>query len=259
MAGGPSKQQGESLPFARLPVPMPSTAFQDTATLSACPTTSRQGVTTGCFSEDRGDWPALLEQARAFSSSTIEFSALSYPELPSLIRFLGEHETELAFDFDEVSVHAPAKSLPESDAEICAWLAQAPALVERFILHPDIVRDWQPWGDLGDRLVIENMDARKLAGCNVDDLERIFGLVPEARFCLDLAHVTTVDSSMQLATDLLHAFAGRLAEVHVSSVDDGAHHVALTSADIERFAPFVAECSNVPWIYEAVPSGYVAG
>lgn len=259
MAAESGKHQSASMTSGRLPSPMPATALPDVATLAPVPTKALRGVTTGCFAGERGDWGVLIERAKLYSTTTVELSALSYSELPSLIEFLVEHETELAFDFEEVSVHAPAKQLPGSDAEVCEWLDQAPALVSRFILHPDVVRDWEPWTALGDRLVIENMDVRKLAGCGVDDLERIFGLVSEARFCLDLAHVATIDPSMQLASDLLDAFGDRLAEVHVSSVDAGAHHIPLTPADSERFAAFIQACSEVPWIYEAVPSDNMAG
>lgn len=231
------------------------TTYPKTAYLSEALVTPFQGITTGCLYDERGNWDALLAVASSISSSTVELSALSYPELPPLLDYLESGFRQGQNRFSEVSVHAPTKSLPVSDTEICELLIRLPRYVTRIIAHPDVVRDWAPWRSLGSRLVIENMDARKNMGKSVEDLEKVFSKLPDARFCLDLAHVTTIDPSMKLADQLLNAFSDRLAEVHVSSVDASAHHVALRTADEIRFEPFSSRCASVPWIYEALSDG----
>ena len=53
---------------------------------------------------------------------------------------------------------------------------------------------------------------------------------PEAGFCLDIAHAHTIDPSMSVAGELLDRFRGRLREVHLSSIREGAH-TTLTADD----------------------------
>jgi hypothetical protein len=55
------------------------------------------------------------------------------------------------------------------------------------------------------------------------------------------------------ASALLDRFAGRLSHLHVSSLDEGQHHVPLTPEDEMLFAPVMARCRDVPWILEALP------
>ena len=94
------------------------------------------------------------------------------------------------------------------------------------------------------------MDARKPSGRTVAELAPLFAALPEAGFCLDVAHAHTVDPSMALAADLLDAFRARLREVHLSSIRDGGH-VTLTPEDERAFAPHLDRCRDVPWILEA--------
>ena len=56
---------------------------------------------------------------------------------------------------------------------------------------------------------------------------------------------------MGLAHELLDAFADRLAEVHVSSIEPDGEHVPLRAADAEAFLPVLERCVGVPWVLEA--------
>ena len=100
-------------------------------------------------------------------------------------------------------------------------------------------------------LVLENMDARKTTGRTVAELAPFFAVLPEAGFCLDVAHVLSIDATLETGERLLDAFAGRLRHLHVSSVDGRCRHVPLTVEHETRFAELLRRCPDVPWILEA--------
>jgi hypothetical protein len=204
------------------------------------------GLSTGV--EGRGgDWPALVRAACAVSTHAVELAALEAAELGSLAAYLGARPR---LPFRHLSVHTPIKGQLGTDAERVA--AVAPLPVRTLIAHPDLVADPAPWRTLGRRAVFENMDARKAFGRTAADLETLFAELPEAGFCLDIAHAHTNDPSLELATELLDRFRGRLREVHLSSIRGGAH-VTLTAEDEALFGPVLARCRDVPWILEAAP------
>jgi hypothetical protein len=206
------------------------------------------GTSTGVLG--RGDdWPALVRGACRLSAHAVELAALDAAELPGLLAFLAERPR---LPFRYVSVHAPVKGLRTSDAECAAQLAGLPLGVRSIVVHPDLIEDPAPYRALGRRLVVENMDARKAGGRTADELAPLFEELPEAGFCLDIAHAHTIDPSMGVASELLDRFRGRLREVHLSSIRDGAH-TTLTPEDETLFAPHLARCRDVPWILEAAP------
>jgi len=201
--------------------------------------------------DDRGDWSALVERAAETSSSAVELSALSEPELPGLLDYIAG-APRLPFIF--VSVHGPSKSRRMSDRELVDRLGRLPAWVAAIVVHPDTMRDPAAYAPLGRRLVIENMDSRKDDGQTAEQLAPLFRRLPEARLCLDLAHAKAVDPTMLAAEELLTTFATRLSHVHLSSLDPAGSHTTLTTDDEALFAGLLARCSDVPWILEAPPS-----
>jgi hypothetical protein len=50
---------------------------------------------------------------------------------------------------------------------------------------------------------------------------------------------------------LLDSFCGRLRHLHVSSLDDDCHHVALADTDEQAWTSVLRRCRDVPWILEA--------
>ena len=136
------------------------------------------------------------------------------------------------------------------EAELVGRLERLPAYVASIVLHPDVIEDPAAYRGLGRRAVIENMDTRKRTGQSVSDLEPLFEALPAAGFCLDVAHVSAVDPTMELAHDLLDRFGSRLRQVHLSSLAGGSH-ASLTEPDAERFRPVLRRCVDVPWILEA--------
>jgi hypothetical protein len=205
------------------------------------------GASTGVLGYG-DDWPALVAAAQRVSTHAVELAAHDASELPGLVRYLHGRPR---LPFRHLSVHTPVKGVAGvSDADRVAALLELPASVRTLIAHPDLVEDPEPYRALGRRLVFENMDDRKATGRTVQQLEAVFAALPDAGFCLDVAHAHTNDPSMALAADLLDRFRGRLREVHLSSIRDG-RHVELLEEDERLFAPLLARCRDVPWILEA--------
>jgi xylose isomerase-like TIM barrel protein len=212
----------------------------------------RVGASTGYMTGARGDWPRLLAAAEALSHDVVELSALSAAELPALRAFLDDGE---ALPFAHVSVHGPSKDWNGTPAQLVAELATLPAQVEGMVMHPETLGDPALFAALGARLWLENMDTRKPDGRTPDELARFFAALPDARFCFDVAHAWLHDPTMALAHALLDAFADRLAEVHVSSIERSGEHVPLRPQDAEAFAPVLERCVGVPWVLEAPVPG----
>jgi hypothetical protein len=204
------------------------------------------GASTGVLGRG-GDWPALVRAACGISTHAIELAALEAAELPALMAFLADRPR---LPFRHVSVHAPVKGVSGSDADRAAAVASLPLSVRSVVVHPDLIADPAPWRALGRRVVVENMDARKDAGRTAAELAPLLAELPEAGFCLDIAHAHTIDPTMAVAAELLDAFRGRLRQVHLSSIRDGSH-TTLTLEDEELFTPLLGRCRDVPWILEA--------
>ena len=143
------------------------------------------------------------------------------------------------------------KHLRMPEAELVRRLSRLAPAVDAIVVHPDAIDDPRAYRPLGSCLVLENMDARKPTGRTVAELRPFFAALPEAGLCLDVAHVLSVDSSLEEGERLLDAFADRLRHLHVSSIDDECRHVPLTAAHEARFSALLRRCPDVPWILEA--------
>lgn len=206
------------------------------------------GVSTGYMVGARGDWPRLAAAAESLSDDVVELSALSARELPGLVAFLRD-QRELPFR--HVSVHGPSKGWEGSPAELVAQLQSLPATVAGIVMHPETLGDAGRFAALGATLRLENMDPRKDDARDAAELARYFEALPDARFCFDVAHAQLHDPTMTLAHELVDAFADRLAEVHLSSIEPNGRHVPLRPEDAEAFLPVLERCAGVPWVLEA--------
>lgn len=206
------------------------------------------GASTGMLEASRGDWDALAEGALATSRFAAELAALAEPELPGLLDWLAGAG---ALPFRYLSVHAPSKARTLDDAQLVARLLGLLPRVDAIVAHPDTIVDHEPWKALGGTLVLENMDARKPDGRTADELAAHFAALPEAGLCLDIAHVASVDPSLEEGHRILDRHGWRLRHLHVSSLDAGDRHVPLTTDDERRATPLLARCKDVPWILEA--------
>jgi len=207
------------------------------------------GVSTGVFDRSRGAWPELVFETCRVSTYAVELSALSGDELPGLIAYL-DRKPRLPFRY--VSVHAPVKKRLSDEATEVRQLGELPLWVRSIVTHPDALSDPGPYRALGTRLVLENMDDRKTTGRSADEMEAYFAELPDAGFCLDIAHARSIDPTMDVARELLDRFRSRLRQVHLSSLSGG-HHVTLTDRDEKLFADVLDRCRDVPWILEALP------
>jgi hypothetical protein len=207
------------------------------------------GISTGVFDSVRGDWLSLVDAACSVSTFAVELSALSGDELPGLITYL-LGKPPLPFRY--VSVHAPVKDQGLDEPALVEQLAELPVWVRSIVAHPDALSDARAFRPLGTRLVLENMDDRKKAGRTADEIEALFDELPDAGFCLDVAHAWSIDPTMVVAHELLDRYRSRLRHVHLSSLSDG-HHVPVAPADESLFADVLDRCRDVPWILEARP------
>lgn len=206
------------------------------------------GVSTGVF-ELRGDWERLVAEATETSIDAVELCALSEDELPGLIAYLAAGPR---LPFRCVSVHAPVKNRRLDDSASAEALRELPLWVRSVVTHPDTLNELAPYRALDTRLVVENMDDRKTTGRTADELAPVFDELPEAGFCLDVAHVHSIDPTMAAGHELLDRFGSRLRQVHLSSLSVG-RHVPLSEADEELFADLLDRCRDVRWILEARP------
>jgi len=206
------------------------------------------GTSTGALVEQRGDWAALVEEAQRTSTFAVELAALSADELPDLVHFLSAAP---ALPFRFISLHAPSKGRRLRETQLVAMLLEIVRSIDAIVVHPDTIDDPERYAPLGSALVLENMDARKADGRTASELAPYFAALPQAGLCFDIAHAASVDETLGEGRSLLDRFGARLRHVHVSSLDDDCHHVTLTAADEERFAPLLRRCRDVPWILEA--------
>jgi hypothetical protein len=115
------------------------------------------------------------------------------------------------------------------------------------VLHPDAIVDHHVWRQLGERLLIENMDKRKPAGRTADELADIFSVLPSAQLCFDIAHARQVDPSMTEAYLILKRHGRKVRQVHISEVGSGSLHTKISRAAVDDY-------QEVAWaIPEAVP------
>lgn len=187
------------------------------------------GFSTGALAKGDVELGVAI-QADLDGANAVELSALRVSELEPLLAVLPRLDlAQLA----HVSVHAPSSYPAEEESAVVARLGQLPASWP-IIIHPDAIHDAAAWRDLGSRLVIENMDARKKTGRRVEELEPFFEDLPDAGFCLDVAHALHVDSAMGELRNLIRAFGHRLIQLHLSSVDRSGEHRGL-DAGTERY------------------------
>jgi hypothetical protein len=205
------------------------------------------GYSTGSLA--RADVRGALRLLERRDMGALELSALRSYELVPLLELI----PQLLLDrYQHISVHAPSAITCAQEPEVAAALLSVALRGWLVVVHPDTIHDHRHWVPFGDRLAIENMDRRKSVGRTVEELRPLFGRLPEASFCLDLAHVWQYDPSLAEGARLLGAFGERLAEVHVSELDADSRHVRLTPRGIDAYQALAELIPvHVPLIVEA--------
>lgn len=188
------------------------------------------GFSTGAIA--LSDFQRALDVLQASDTNAVELSALRFCELRPLLEAMPHLDLR---KFSYVSIHAPSTFSREEEREIVNQIAGMRGQALHVIVHPDCIHDFGLWRALADRVCIENMDSRKRVGRTANELAGIFSRLPEATFCLDVAHARQFDTSMVEAYEMLAQFADRLVQVHVSEVNAASKHVPMSEASVSAY------------------------
>ena len=188
------------------------------------------GFSTGALAG--ANFPLALLMLECEPVDAVELSALRYGELKPLLSSLNSLDLH---KYKYVSIHAPSSFTADQEAEIVELLHHHVPKAWPIILHPDTIHNPALWKSFGRQLAIENMDRRKPIGRTVEELTRIFNLLPGAGLCFDLGHARQCDTTMTEAYRILRTFAGRLLQLHVSEVNSSSRHDPLSFAAIAAF------------------------
>lgn len=184
------------------------------------------GFSTGAIA--RGNfWSALDLLKSEPRLDSIELSALRIHEVEALVRAIPTMNLDR---YHYVSFHAPSSYGADQEADLVDQLERLLPTTWPIVLHPDAIHDHVLWRRLGSRVAIENMDRRKTTGRTASELQTIFRLLPEARFCFDIGHARQCDTSMLESFKILEMLAMRLVQVHISEVNSASHHDPLSYA-----------------------------
>jgi sugar phosphate isomerase/epimerase len=206
------------------------------------------GIATGAFLAERDDWAASLARAVSEGWLFLELTAIEEPRLQTLMPILRDQAATLR-SFRRISIHAPVRL--RTSASEAAPMIEAAAADFDVVFHPDVYGDEDWLRRLRSRVVFENMDASKAFGQTVADLSPVFDRFGDAGFCLDVAHVWTIDPTLALAHELLDNFGHRLRQLHVSGIEPDGTHRSTTATDLDLYRPVLKRCAHVPWLLEA--------
>jgi hypothetical protein len=206
------------------------------------------GFSTGAVAKH--DFTRALDLLRHFGVRVVELSALRLGELAPLVNALQQLDLD---EYEFVSFHAPSRIEREDEMFVTETLCRVTSRGVSIVVHPDVVFTPELWLPFGPMLLLENMDKRKPIGRTARELDVVFRVFPEAKFCFDIGHARQVDPTMIEARLILERFASRLAQVHISEVNTASRHDPLSyyaRAAFQTVANLIPE--NVPVILETL-------
>lgn len=207
------------------------------------------GFSTGALAHS--EVATALDWLRGLPVDAVELSALRLPELAPLARAAAG--LDLA-QYRYVSVHAPG-SIPASEERgVVRTLAEFAHRGWPVVLHPNAISEPRLWLELGEHLLLENMDKRKLAGRTANELGELFRLLPRARLCFDIAHARQFDGTMTEAYRILKGLGDRVAQVHISEVTSGSAHTRISPSASRAFQKVAEWVPEAPIIIESCVS-----
>jgi hypothetical protein len=192
------------------------------------------GFSTGSIA--LGDFNLALQILRNQDVHAIELSALREEELYPLFHSINDLDVK---KYEYISMHAPSKRVKIEEPEFVEILKAFAEKTWPIIVHPDIIVDHNLWRGMGNKICIENMDKRKPCGRTASDLRKIFRELPEAGFCLDVAHAKQVDPTMTECYLMIKEFKHRLLQLHLSDVTTESKHVSLNEQAISAYQKIV--------------------
>ena len=188
------------------------------------------GFSTGAVA--LSDFHRALNILQTTDSNAVELSALRFPELHPLLSELPRLDLR---KYSYVSIHAPSTFSRTEESEIVNQIRAVTFRPLPVIVHPDSIHDFDLWSNLGTIVCIENMDSRKRAGRTAAELGSFFERLPQARFCLDVAHARQLDTSMVETYLMLERFADRLVQVHLSEINMASRHVPMSETAVGAY------------------------
>jgi hypothetical protein len=199
---------------------------------------------------EKGDYHTALNWLNDTDTDAVEISALRFDELEPTVRELDDMKLDR---FRYVSFHAPSSFRPDQEEEVLDWLKPVFDRGWNIVVHPDVIFRPARWQFLGRQLLIENMDRRKRIGRTVSELGWFFDRLPEARFCLDVAHARQIDTTLTLLFHLFEDFRDRIAEIHISELDSRCRHIPMSGRAVEDYQSLPWQrLSGVPVIIESM-------
>lgn len=206
---------------------------------------------TGYLPEHRGRPLEGLRWALAQSATGVELSAHRSHECQALLDAFDDPAfTQLLQAASTVSVHGP--SMPDQWVPgTSERLAALPPRVERIVVHPWDGDPAPGMRELGSRLCVENMDTRWPQYASVSGLRRWLDLLPEARVCLDTAHLMLFPDALRRGQAFIDALGERIAQVHTSGIEPPIDHVPMTRAHAEAQWPILQQLTHLPWVLES--------
>ena len=188
------------------------------------------GFSTGCLA--KSDFKKALILLRQNNLIAVELSALRENEVHELIDNIDSMDLSM---FEYISFHAPSKIESITEKHLVNLLLKVANKGWPVIVHPDIIQDMYLWKKLGQFLCLENMDKRKSIGQTCKDLETLFTYLPDATFCIDVAHSKQIDPTMLETKCMLIKFKNRLKQVHLSEVNSSSKHESLNYEAVESY------------------------
>lgn len=206
-----------------------------------------KGFSTGALAKN--DFLHAIDLLKKSTANAIELSALREGEVKQLVDSI---ESLDLTRFEYISFHAPSRLISMEEEELIDLLGPIVRKGWPIITHPDIIKDFDYWKQLGNCLCIENMDKRKKIGRTTIDLAEIFNKLPAATFCFDIAHAKQVDPTMTEGYCMIKRFRSKLKEIHISSVNTQSKHEPLTFESLLSFNKLAEYLpNNIPIILES--------
>lgn len=182
------------------------------------------------------------------TAGIIEICCNKAEDLPKLKMLI-----PLIQDFQYCSLHLPCHNRYANDAktrELLTKLAEFYFAVKAqlALVHPDLVDDWTVFNDFPLNWAVENMDNRKSLFKAPPDFTEFFSSHPSWKLVLDLNHIFSNDSSMQLQNHFISQLRPKIREIHLSGYA-GYHEPLFQTKQLE----ILRDCQfeNVPIIIES--------
>jgi len=183
--------------------------------------TSRVGFTTGTLHKHCN----AVEAMKIFRESGV--SVLELGDFWGLDKTRALDETTFANslrDFEYVSLHAPKieYGANEKTEEVIKKITEINSLrkLDNVVFHPDCVKDFNIFADVGFPIIFENMDKQKNSFKYPEEFKNLILNNDKFNMVLDVNHMYTNDPTMKIGESFHRDFEGRISEYHLSGFEE---------------------------------------